>query len=78
MADEGLSMLVNYGSQDVSFPTEEDFMVESEQFFSGGRVAYLSSDKVIPGSWLKIYLKVAKGMRIVFSVSTHNGKQQNI
>jgi hypothetical protein len=41
-------------------------------------VAFLGSDKVIPGNWLKIYLKVARGMKILFSVTKHDGQQQHI
>lgn len=41
-------------------------------------MAFLGNDKVIPGSWLKVYLKIARGMRIVFSVTTHDGSQQKI
>lgn len=36
--------------------------------YSGGRFSYLTREKVGPGSWLKVYLKLKKGMRVVFSV----------
>jgi hypothetical protein len=72
-AKKGVTMLVNYGNSEVKDPSEEEFMLESEELFSGGRVAFLSNVTVLPGNWIKVYLKIRKGMTVVFSITEHDG-----
>ena len=41
--------------------------------FSGGRVAFLDSMEVKPGDWVMAYLKIKKGMSVIFSLTPHDG-----
>lgn len=36
-------------------------------------MAFLDGDKVVPGTLVKFYITIAKGMRVVFSVTPHDG-----
>jgi hypothetical protein len=48
-------------------------MAESQELFSGGRVAFLTREKVPPGLWIKVYLSISKGISVKFSVIKHTG-----
>lgn len=72
-AKQGVQMFMNWGDENVINPTQSQFMAESQELFSGGRVAFLSRDKAPPGLWIKIYLSISKGISVKFSVIKHTG-----
>lgn len=46
--------------------------------FSGGRVAFLDNSKVKPGDWVMAFLKIKKGMSVIFCLTPHDGSEQQV
>lgn len=71
-------MLVKYGERNITNPSEDDYQIEGEEHFSGGRVAFLSSEKVVAGNWIKVYLKIKKGLNVAFSATPKIGNDHHV
>lgn len=67
-------MLINYGDENVQAPTDVNYMVQGLSLFSGGRGVHLTREEVVPGSWIKVYLKLESGVSVIFSASAVAGQ----
>lgn len=77
MGEEGVSVLINYGV-DVQDPSESQFQVRAGSLNGGGKGAFIHKDKISPGQFIKVELRLKAGIEIRFGVAALSGNEFSI